>query len=155
VKLKWLVTIYITMDLLGVIQIGEDFAGGGVARAAHLGGALAGAIFYKFDLRIFGSPGRTQVGFWYRISGWFRRKPKLRVVEKRIPEELPRETVAQRSGRATASAGAAPRPNNRAVDAATASRVDQLLAKISEKGINALTDEERAFLKASSEKYKK
>jgi membrane associated rhomboid family serine protease len=153
IKLKWLVGIYVFIDLMGVVQP----QGGGVARAAHLGGALAGAIFYKLDLRIFGAPGRRNVGWWHRVRGWFRRRPRLRIVEKSIPQEIPREAVAQSrsSGRGTASAGAAARARQHSVDAATASRVDQLLAKISSEGMGALTDEERAFLKTSSEKYKR
>ena len=41
------------------------------------------------------------------------------------------------------------------MDSRTAERVDALLKKISDEGIGALNDEERAFLHASSQKYKR
>jgi membrane associated rhomboid family serine protease len=157
-KLKWLVALYIVMDLLGTVQTGDGISrGDGVAHAAHLGGALGGAIFWKFDLRVFGSPGRREVGLWHRLRGWFRRKPRLRLVEKSIPNAMPREAVVQRgpSQRKALGSGASAPQKSGTVDAETAIRVDQLLAKISAEGLDSLTGEERAFLNASSEKYKR
>jgi len=147
--LKWVVGIYIMMDISGALD-----GGGPVANAAHLGGALAGVLYYKLDLRLFSSPGRSDVGLWNSFKKIFRRKPSLRVREHEIPEELPREPVAkaERVGRAAAGSS---RPPPRNVDVATSRRVDELLGKISREGIGALTDEERTFLKESSQKYKK
>jgi len=71
-----------------------------------------------------------------------------------VPEEMPREAVAQsRAGRA--SAGASTSHISGRVDAATAERVDQLLDKIHKDGIQNLTEEERDFLTRSSQKYKR
>ncbi len=152
IKLKWLVAIYVLVDLVAALDNRKDHIG----HVAHLAGALAGFLFWKFDLRVFGSPGRSKVGLLHTLRRWFRRKPSLRVVEADIPRELPREAVAQasrlQSGRR--DAGATPRPSGRHVDAETSQRVDQLLSKISEHGIDSLTDEERAFLQASSQKYR-
>jgi hypothetical protein len=41
------------------------------------------------------------------------------------------------------------------VDPATSRRVDELLAKISQQGLDALTEEERTFLAESSRKYRR
>lgn len=147
--LKWVVGLYVMMDIFGALD-----GGGPVANAAHLGGALAGVLYYKLDLRLFASPGRSDVGLWNSLKRMFRRKPSLRVRERDVPEELPREPVAkaERVGRAAAGSS---RPPPRNVDVATSRRVDELLGKISREGIGALTDEERTFLKESSQKYKK
>ena len=74
--------------------------------------------------------------------------------ERDVPEELPREPVAKAERVGRAAAGST-RPPPRNVDVATSRRVDELLGKISREGIGALTDEERTFLKESSQKYKK
>jgi membrane associated rhomboid family serine protease len=138
VPLGILVLIYLGLDLLTEMS-GGDF----VARTAHLGGAAAGALFWKLDLRLFGSPGREHAGLLSRIRRWWHRPP-LRVVE-RVPDELPPEfgQPAETS------------EEDKPVDATTGRRVDELLAKISRQGIGALSDEERAFLAESSRKYKK
>jgi len=146
VKLKWLVTFYLLFDLVGAFDKSDH-----VARAAHLGGALGGFLFWKLDLRIFASPGRSNVGLLYRLKRLFRRRPDLRIVERDDPEELTREP-AYKPSRAAASGA---RPHSASIDAATSRRVDELLAKISHDGLDALTDEERAFLNESSQKYKK
>ncbi len=157
--LKWLVLIYLVMDLLGVAEATKDLdalltGGGTIAHVGHLGGALGGFLFYKLDLRMFSSPGRADVGIWTAVKRIFRRKPSLRIVERKVPEELPREPVAKAERVARAAAGSS-RPPPRNVDAATSQRVDELLSKISREGMGALTDEERTFLKESSQKYKK
>ena len=152
VPLKWFVAIYIGMDLLGTFG-GDDRGMGGsvIAHAAHLGGALGGFIWWKLDLRVFASPGRTHVGWLHRLRSWMRRrKVPLRIV----PKEDTRETVSARSPKHLFASSEPPRVNSN-VDVATSRRVDELLGKISTEGINALTDEERAFLKSSSQKYKK
>ncbi|HYF51512.1 MAG TPA: rhomboid family intramembrane serine protease [Planctomycetota bacterium] len=148
VKLKWLVGFYVFADILGMVG-----SPSGIGHAGHLGGALGGFVFYWFDLRLFGSPGRSNVGMLHTIRGWFRRKPKLRVVEKRVPDEnLEVEKVATSSRPKQAAAGARPTPS---VDAETSRRVDELLDKIHREGMGALTQEEKDFLNASSEKYKR
>jgi len=146
VPLRWLVIGYVMLDFFGLFN-----GMGPVANAGHLGGALAGLLFYKLDLRMFQSPGRAHVGLWRTLAALFRRKPRLRVVRP-VPEELPAEPVAKTERALHASAGAA--PSETRVDAATSRRVDELLGKISREGMSALTEEERTFLKESSQKYK-
>ena len=157
-KLKWLVALYIGFDLLSLGGSADKFertitGAGAIAHIAHLGGALAGLLFYKLDLRMFGSPGREKAGFWNRIRKIFRKKPRLRRVERRQPEEVAAEAVATR--RHSSRAAAQHAPLNSRVDPATSERVDELLVKISRQGMDSLTEEERQFLKHSSEKYKK
>ncbi|MCW8130357.1 MAG: rhomboid family intramembrane serine protease [Planctomycetota bacterium] len=133
--LKWLAILYVFLDLaMGFDRENQD----GIGHFAHLGGALGGFLFYKFDLRLFASHGDKPRGILKRLQGLFRSKPKLRIVERSQPPQ-------ERTG--------SPSRSSR-VDALTAERVDMLLKKISEKGIGSLTDEERAFLEASSAKYR-
>lgn len=135
--LKWLAVLYVGLDF---VQLLDRERPDGVAHAAHLGGALGGYLFYKFDWRLFGSHGDRPQGFWVRVRQFFRGRPKLRVVERRPEPEEPWKS---------------PAANPAHVDAETSARVDALLKKISEHGIGALTGEERAFLEASSSKYRK
>jgi len=148
IKLKWLISFYVLADLLGTLG-----SNSGVGHAGHLGGALGGFLFYWFDLRLFGSPGRSTAGILHTLRSWFRRKPKLRLVEKRPPagEDYEAQPVvtSSRPKRAAASASTSN------VDAETSRRVDELLDKIRHDGMGALTQEEKDFLQASSEKYKR
>ena len=126
-KLWLLVLLYIGMDLRRMMAVD----GGGIAYAAHLGGALAGLLFHKFDLRMFSARG------------------KFRMIEggvERISTEQQRAELRESWNRP---------PANPAIDPESAQRVDQLLSKISQKGMTSLNDEERAFLQRTSEKYKR
>jgi membrane associated rhomboid family serine protease len=149
VSLRTLVIVFILIDLLAPFGGGDS-----VARAAHLGGAAAGFLFWKLDLRLFDSPGRTGVGALSRLRRWLRRKPKLRIVE-RIPEELPSADERQSRRDDLEGVGEAERVAAKRVDPATSRRVDELLAKISRQGLDALTAEERTFLAESSRKYQR
>jgi len=135
IQVKWLAVFYVALDVLGSLNPEASR----IAHTAHLGGALAGLLFYKLDLRLFsiGGEGRS---FFSRL---FRRRPRLRLVERpRVPD-----TYDELTGKAE--------PPVRPLDTDTSARVDVLLRKISEHGIGALTQEEREFLRASSEKYRK
>jgi membrane associated rhomboid family serine protease len=153
IPLRLLVIIYIVFDILGGLGSGDH-----IAHSAHLGGAAAGFISWRLDLRVFASPGRNNVGLLFRLRRWLRPKPALRVVG-RIPEasgeELPREAVAQARRSGSARAGGSAGQSAAGVDPTTSQRVDELLAKISRQGMGALNDEERAFLKEASRKYGK
>ncbi len=161
-KMKWLAIIFVGMDLAGV----ANPEGSGVAHGAHLGGALAGLLYYKFDLRLlppgrpflagfFSAPANLLLFFfpnkdlgrltwrarWRRL---FHRRPSLRIVNPVQDSELFKPSVPEPVSVSAPS-----------IDANTAKRVDDLLAKISLEGIGALTEEERDFLEHSSKKYKK
>jgi membrane associated rhomboid family serine protease len=130
IKLKWLAILFIVIDVAGMANQGGD----PVAHSAHLGGALMGLLFYKFDLRLFDRPGKTD--FLQRLRSLFRRKPVLRVVPRPVRRE--------------GSAVMTPTP-----DTDTTERVDELLAKIHREGMGALSEEEKQFLETASQKYRK
>lgn len=170
VQLWILVPIYILMDFSGLMNQGgrqHGFVNDNVAHAAHLGGALAGLLFYTLDLRVFASRGRQRSGLIHSVGQWWRAR-KFTVVEprrevtrterrERIPDEI--ELVAARKARATKTESAERKPKVevlvKQIDIETAQRVDALLEKISREGIGALSPDERDFLKRSSEKYKR
>jgi membrane associated rhomboid family serine protease len=159
--LKWLVGIYVLMDLYYAIGIHRGsfgsaiFREGAIAYFAHLGGALGGYAFWRLDLRLFQTRGRRQAGWINRFRRWLKRSEAPPTIVDDIPRELPGEPVAQRA-QARMAAGSSRRASGRShVDAATSARVDELLSKISREGMGALTDEERRFLQESSQKYKK
>ena len=129
VRLKWLAIFFVVLDIAGLANQGDP-----VAHSAHLGGALMGLLFYKFDLRLFDRPGKIDI--LQRLRNFFRRKPRLRIVAKPVRHEE--------------SAMTGPKP-----DSDTAARVDELLAKIHREGMGALSNEEKEFLEAASQKYRK
>lgn len=140
IKLKWLVAIYCAWDFHRIFFGSAD----GIAHAAHLGGALAGFLYSKYDLRMFPVDGGPRFTPLRALRNLFRRKPRLRVVEHVTPGNVVEEPLSRS---ASARLGR--------VDADTAARVDSLLKKISEQGMGALTPDERRFLESSSEKYKR
>lgn len=154
VPLWLLASSYIIMDISGVLS-----GGNGIANFAHLGGAFVGFALLRGNFWVFEPYGRETFVPWQRVKRLFRKKPNLRTVERKpIPDEMPREVVAQAQRRdRTLTVGESPSPSRESarVDAQTAARVDALLAKISKDGLDALTPEERAFLKDSSPKYKR
>ncbi|MEI6232222.1 MAG: rhomboid family intramembrane serine protease [Planctomycetota bacterium] len=156
IKLWMLVPAYVLMDFSGMM----NEKGSGIAHAAHLGGAFAGVIFYALDLRVFSSRGRQRSGLLFRVRQWWLSR-SFRVVERPRNEawstrnEEPVATRKERPPLRTVERVSAPPPVTKSIDTETAQRVDQLLAKISREGIGSLSDDERAFLKNSSEKYKR
>jgi membrane associated rhomboid family serine protease len=130
IKLKWLAILFIVLDVAGLANQARD----PIAHSAHLGGALMGLLFYKFDLRLFDRPGKTD--FLQRLRNLFRRKPELRIVARPVR----REGIAVTDTKP---------------DSDTAARVDELLAKIHREGMSALNDEEKQFLETASQKYRK
>lgn len=122
VPLWLLATIFLLGDVTGMVHRGS-----GVAHAAHLGGAAAGAFFYWFDLRLFASPGQVEsdVAWPSAVGGFFRRlfsrRPPMRVLPPYDPETA---------------------------------KVDDLLRKITREGMASLSPDELAFLKAASNKKK-
>jgi membrane associated rhomboid family serine protease len=133
IKLKWLALIFIVLDLLALAEHREDL----VAHGAHLGGALAGYLFYRLDLRLCGREGSGLPG---RLAGLLRRRPKLRLVQPRRRPEADEPP---------------PDAETPTVDARTTARVDELLEKIHKQGMGALSDEEREFLGEASRKYRR
>jgi len=122
--------------LLGLVWLVQDIAGlrqavgggdHGVAFAAHLGGVLLGAAYYRFSWNF---------GRWlpdsirlpkFTGSGGFSRRPKLRVHQPPA-EDAPRSMEAE---------------------------VDRLLAKITETGYESLSEDEKRMLEKASSRYQR
>ncbi|MDT8436715.1 MAG: rhomboid family intramembrane serine protease [Gemmatimonadota bacterium] len=113
---------------------------GGTAHWAHLGGLLAG---------------------WF----WLRRGDRVTAAVRRLAARLrgrppPRSRSRGRAAGATGGAAGGrkvrprPRPRREDPDGDTLDEVDRILDKIRESGIDALTDEERAFLDDMSRRYR-
>ena len=154
VPLKWLVIAYVVFDLTPVLRREQT----GIANAAHLGGAAAGAAFYLLDLRVFRRSGelRSPVfaglrGMLVRLRGRLRPHPPRILRLKPLDDTLPPLPPAPPRPEPPEPV---PEPAS-GPDVATASRVDDLLRKIAGGGMQSLSAEEREFLKSASGKYKK
>jgi membrane associated rhomboid family serine protease len=155
----WLIlAIFLGLDALMLLQqLAGGAASGGVAFAAHLGGAAFGYLFKTYDLR----PSRL-------IGERPRLRPRLRTV---FPDEYPAERDRDRDrerrpttgagsplaggqGRSAAGTGGAPSIRPAAPPAAPPEgldeRLDEVLAKIAREGRAGLTDEENLILQEAS-----
>jgi hypothetical protein len=136
----WLVmVIFLGSDFLWLIRDlqGGPIAAGVPAVAGHLGGALFGYLFKRFDLR------------WSRLVGPRRHRPKMRVVS---PPE-PRDRVSSPPAASARSANAgAPRhaPTLYFPEEQLAAKVDEILAKIAREGRDGLTEDEIRVLEEAS-----
>ncbi|MFQ5678496.1 MAG: rhomboid family intramembrane serine protease [Gemmatimonadota bacterium] len=124
IRAKWFVTLFGFMALWGTLS----GAGGGVAHWAHLGGLLTGYVYLRHGDRIRRGLERLL----------FKEKAPTR------PFEVHRGGRSGRGGRAR---------RRRRVNGDTLDRVDAILDKIREHGMDSLTDEERRFLDEVSRRY--
>lgn len=136
-----LVCAYVVIDMFGALGNQVVLDGHPVAHGGHLGGAVAGAVWKLLDLRPFSAPGSYGArapSLMERLRGAARKasRPRLRVLPPLPPEPAVPDATDK-------------------VDTATAERVDDLLRKINREGIQALSDEERAFLEKASLRYRK
>jgi membrane associated rhomboid family serine protease len=145
-----LVTIYLAMDAFSLLQKlnGVGGAGAGVAVASHLGGALYGYLYKKYDLR------------WSRLDLSRARRPRLRIVKpdsfrrgrerdkEREPADRERSIAELDWGRATAASR--PSPNVSTNEEQLDARLDEILAKIAREGRDSLNDEENRILQEAS-----
>lgn len=115
-----LAIVYIAVDLFSVNS--SD----GVAHFAHLGGALFGAL----SIINVNSPNNFMnrfEKFWKKLGGLFNRKPKMKLHQQEEVQKMDDDEY-------------------RAEKIATQKRVDAILDKISKKGYEALTKEEKEIL---------
>jgi membrane associated rhomboid family serine protease len=129
VKIKYLVGIYIFISFLG--SVGSN-AGGNLA---HLGGALMGYIYARQMMK------GSEMGIWvFRtmefIQSFFVHKPKIKVSHRQ-----PKST-------ASAKASSATKPKSDF----NQDEIDKILDKISERGYDSLTKEEKEKLFNASKK---
>lgn len=130
VKAKWFVAFFGFLALWGTVF----GSGGGVAHWAHLGGLVTGYGFLRYGDRIARG-----------VERLFFKKEKGKVKEKGRPVVIRRESGRVREVR--------PPRRRRGVDGDTLDRVDEILDKIREQGIDSLTSEEREFLDEVSRRY--
>jgi len=124
----WLIAVgYVVTNVAGV---GEGT--GNVAHVAHLGGALYGAVCWKFGvLPSFSLPAALRLG-------------------KRYARSTGDQGAGQKAGQAPGYTRAEPLRRSDA----ERERVDALLEKISADGISSLSDAERTFLNEASKRYR-
>lgn len=128
VKAKWLVAFLAGIALVSGLMGARD----GVAHFAHLGGFAAAYLYL-------------------RGGAWLSRPRQTRPVE-RAPAVLVRPPASDSVRRAAAADYAAP-PVRRSADASVKAEVDRVLDKISERGLNSLTADERRFLDEMSKRF--
>lgn len=129
VEVRWLVILYAVFDFHPVLlQLSGDPRNDGVAHAAHAGGLVFGFLYGRQSWRLSSRfEGWNWGTSWRRWKSYFRRRPKLTLH----------------------------RPNDLSSYQSPATRLDELLAKISEQGEASLTQEERQFLIRESERLKR
>lgn len=131
VKLKYIAAVYIFLSFLG--SVGEN-AGGDIA---HLGGALMGFIYTK-QLQAGINWGRWVTATLDWIQGIFASKPKVKVTYRKT------EPVS-----ATPSKPSSSSTNN---SKASQEEIDAILDKISDRGYESLTKDEKEKLFNASKK---
>ena len=157
VKVKWLVGAYVLYDLvMGLSAVGTG--GRGIAHMAHVGGVLTGGLLL---LRVPSARGIERVR--QRVSP-VPDTPDEATPPRAVPRALPRparepevDDVVAKSKAAVARRPAppaprvppTPRPVVRSGD-----DLDLLLDKISEHGIESLTQDERQLLEAASRRLR-
>ncbi|MBU8870843.1 MAG: rhomboid family intramembrane serine protease [Gemmatimonadales bacterium] len=131
--------------LFGVIELLSIPGGGGIAHLAHLGGMVAGFIFLYVTMPSSRPGGLGQT--WQR----FQTKRKIRVVR-------PNETQGgdgstdRPEGYDGAKPGYTWDPQNGYEKSPQQERIDQVLDKISKKGLQSLTDEEQEILRRAGKR---
>jgi membrane associated rhomboid family serine protease len=130
----WLmVVIMVAMDVFGLLGPSGN---GGVAVAAHLGGAAFAFLYYKRQWRL--------MSLWSWL--WSKKpssRPRLRVYREEEPAARPAAPV----GVATAA--------KTDVDEHLEAKLDQVLEKVARFGQDSLTESERQILFRASEVYKR
>ncbi|HEV3145300.1 MAG TPA: rhomboid family intramembrane serine protease [Gemmataceae bacterium] len=136
-----LVVIYVGFDAYQLLVQDALGINGGVAFAAHLGGAAFGALYYVRSWRVL-----NWIPNWpSRMS--VRKRPKLRVYREESPS---RRAEASKAPREEQPAEVAANPMDEHLEA----QVDAVLAKVARQGQDSLTDDERKVLQRASELYR-
>jgi hypothetical protein len=131
VKIKYIALFYIVVSFIG--SVGGN-AGGNIA---HLGGLLIGYVYTK-QLQAGVNWGGWVTATITWVSGLFKSSPKVKVTYRKSEP-----TTASSSRKATAKQG---------FNKATQEEIDAILDKISDKGYESLTKEEKEKLFNASKK---
>lgn len=129
VKLKYIAAFYVITSLL---QSTGSNAGGEIA---HLGGALAGWLFIT-QLRNGNDWSRVLVQLITWVKSLFKPQPKIKVSYRKASK-----STSKSSSRRSAGGSSSSKKGNASQD-----EIDAILDKISEKGYDALTKEEKQKL---------
>lgn len=150
-----LMSIYVAVDVFGLLNETRGLGSSQVAVAGHLGGVLFGWMYKNFRFEL------PDIRRFLRN----RRRPKFKVVGRDWPEaeswggERPRsERERIRTPKVTSATSAKPsvRTNTSPFSAANdlpdefEGRVDEILTKIARQGQSSLTDDERKVLEEAS-----
>lgn len=155
VKIKWIVIVLLVLDL---VSLRGGNSGGAIA---HLGGALAGALFiWQLNRNADISPSINS--FFDKIGGWlsklslvplFKRKVERQERQKRTFEQRvkrrPVTTMTIEKSPTRKMSAKRPKPEQ-AAELNRQQRVDAILDKIITSGYDSLTESEKTFLKSVS-----
>jgi rhomboid family protein len=130
------VLLYVGLDGLGALGLGQ----GGVGYLGHLAGALFGVLYYQTGIR---------------VGDLFSRRPRPRSLAKPQLRVLPPAALDDTDTREPVGAGVENQSRPRQGTDEIESKVDAVLAKVSQHGQESLTTEEREILFKASELYKK
>lgn len=130
-KARVLLWLEMALAVLGILL--PNSRGPHIAHAAHLGGILTGIAFMKFNLRM---PENS----WNPFESQNRKKELIRAVSIKIPK-WPH--------------GSAENPGGGSREEFISREVDPILDKISQHGIQSLTEHERKILEAARNKMAK
>lgn len=148
IRAKWLVGI------VGVVTFVSTFSGGGdgVAHWAHLGGFATGFLYLKWGDRF----ERTVRTLWKRLPRRVRKPFGGADRGSRPGADISVEDGGALSSGGGSRSGGSSRPTGRRApgdEEDDLDRVNELLDKIREQGIESLTAEEREFLDEVSKRY--
>ena len=132
-KMKTVAKVVVGLDLAMMLVESFGWGGFGIGNLAHLGGALFGWLYVSRGLS--GSQARKKTGG--QADRWVNQFGGNQVMDAEVTES----TTEKKSWFKTSK----PKPY-------ISAGVDEILEKISEHGMQSLTDEERKILEKSSEK---
>jgi membrane associated rhomboid family serine protease len=130
-RAKWLLYGSLILSVLGIVF--SKAIGANVAHGAHLGGILTGMAFIKFS-------GRLPERLWSPFQSQRRKRELIRSVSIKIPK-WPQAHVEN--------------PRELSGEEFISREVDPILDKISQHGIQSLTERERKILEAARNKMAK
>ena len=142
-----LMTIYVVVDAVQLLQVSRGVGSSQVAFAGHLGGVLFGYLYKTYDFS------------WFDPQYWLekRRRSRFKVVGRDWSDESVRTAERSKSRVPTVkvSSGVKPSVKTSPVTATPPSdtldsRVDEILIKIARDGQGALSEEERRLLEEAS-----
>ena len=136
VRIKYIVLVLVVLDLLAVSN--QNNTGGSIA---HLGGVVSGALFV-YALRNGSDLSKPINNIIQTIQSWFTSRER-NTERRRSPLK-----VSHKSWERSAKAGS--KSDQGGPSQSSADRLDMILDKIKEKGINSLTKEEKEFLDSQS-----